>query len=282
MSSPLLRSMLPAAAVGVVVSLVAAVAAAQAPARAWQPPRTADGQPDIQGYWDERNNITTYSIETGRDPRHTAITGQALDEIRAGTGRPIAEPADGMIPYQPWAKAVQQELIANHMRPSTPAFLDPVVRGFLNGVPRINYQSPIQILQQPGYVVFLYEYHHAYRLVPLDGRPHVPARFKLWMGDSRGHWEGDTLVVDVTNNNDQTWFDVIGDFHTDAMHLTERWRFVDSDRIEYSVTVDDPKAFTRPMTLAFTLGRNTQAGYEPIETAVWEGNRSPELIFRGR
>ena len=279
------RSTISAAMIAATAWLVPTAAFSQATdaahSKAWQPARTPDGQPDIRGYWEERNNITSYSIETGRDPSHTKMTGQELDEIRSGKGRPIAEPADHMIPYQPWAKAVQQELIRNHMKPSKPEFLDPVVRGFLNGVPRINYAGPssLQIMQTPGYVVFQYEYHHAYRVIPIDGRPHLPSDIKLWMGDSRGHWEGNTLVVDVTNNNDQTWFDVIGDFHSDALHSIERWTFVDADHIDYSITLEDAKAFTMPMKMAFTFHRNKEQGFEQIETAVPEGNKTPDIVF---
>jgi hypothetical protein len=97
------------------------------------------------------------------------------------------------------------------------------------------------------------------------------------MGDSRGHWEGNTLVVDVTNNNDQTWFDIVGSFHSDALHVVERWTFVDPDRIDYEVTIDDPEVFARPWKMAWNFGRNKPE--EQWESAVWEGNRAVEVIF---
>jgi hypothetical protein len=144
-------------------------------------------------------------------------------------------------------------------------------------VPRINLQGGFQILQPPGQVVLVHDYSHTYRVIPLDSRPHLGKDIKLWMGDSRGHWEGNTLVVDVTNNNDQTWFDIVGSFHSDALHMVERWTFVNRDRIDYEVTIDDPEVFTRPWKMAWTFGRNP--GEEPWESAVWEGNRAVEVIF---
>jgi len=102
------------------------------------------------------------------------------------------------------------------------------------------------------------------------------------MGDSRGRWEGNTLVVEVTNHNQHTWFDIVGSFHTDALRLVERWTFVAPDRIDYEVTLADSKAYTRPWRMAWNYGRNKQPGYEQWESAVWEGNLAPEVIFENR
>ena len=242
--------------------------------RNWKPSRTVDGQPDIQGLWDQRNDITTYSIQAGAADRaqHVRLGGG-----RAQLGKPIVDPKNGLIPYQPWAAEKAKFLYAQHLHPSGAANLDPVTRGFLEGVPRINYMGLVQIIQVPGYVVMAHEYGHHYRVIPLDGRPHLPGDIKLWMGDSRGHWEGNTLVVDVTNNNDQTWFDIVGSFHSDALHMVERWTFVGPDRIEYDVTMTDPKVFARPWKLVMTLGRNEPQ--ENWENAVWEGNRAADVIM---
>lgn len=243
----------------------------------WAPKVTSDGFPDFQGYWNQRNNTTTYSLERGDEDRreHNRITGQ-----RAAMGRPIIDPPDGIIPFQPWAKTKYEFLLSVHTGPERVEDLDPVARGFLEGTPRINLQSGFQILQPAGCVVFLYEYGHHYRVVPLDGRPHLPDTIKLWMGDSRGHFEGRTLVVDVTNNNEQTWFDQVGAFHSAALHVVERWTLVGPDAIDYEATIEDSEVFTQPWKIAMNYGRNTQAGYEQMESAVWEGNRAVELMVR--
>ena len=241
----------------------------------WTPGKTPDGQLDIQGYWAQRNNVTTYSLERGDEDRreHNRITGQ-----RAATGRPIIDPPDGIIPFLPWAKTKYQFLLSVHTGPERVEDLDPVARGFLEGTPRINLQTGFQIVQPAGYVVFLYEYGHTYRIVPLDGRPHLPDSIKLWMGDSRGHWEGHTLVIDVTNHNEQSWLDQVGAFHSDALHVVERWTFAGPDAIDYEATLEDAKVYARPWKIGMNYRRNKQKGYEQMESAVWEGNRATELM----
>ena len=125
------------------------------------------------------------------------------------------------------------------------------------GVPRVhNWVTSFQILQPAGHVIFLYQYPKSlHRSVPLEGRPHLGTNIPLWMGDSRGRWEGDTLVVDITNTNAQTWFDQAGNFHSEALHMVERFAFVDADTIQYQATITDPKVFTRPWTVAWELKR---------------------------
>ena len=242
--------------------------------KSWDPPRTRDGQPDIQGYWSQRSDITTYSIQAGFADReeHTRIGGQAPQK-----GRPIIDPGNGLIPYQPWAARKAELHHAEHKRPSKPEYLDPVSRCFEEGVPRINYQGNMRILQFPNQIVILHEFGHHYRVVYLDGRPHVGDTLKLWMGDSRGRWEGNTLVVDVTNHNDKTWFDIVGSFHSDAMRVTERWTFAGPDRIDYVATIDDSKVFTQPWKLHVQMGRNKPE--EQWESAICEGNKAVHNTF---
>jgi hypothetical protein len=233
----------------------------------WSPARTPDGQPNIEGQWGQASDIITYSIEDPELERaeHTAISGQ-----RPMVGRPIIDPPDGKIPYLPWAMTFAEFLHEQHRKPSKPEYLDPVSRGFQEGLPRINYQGAFQIQQFPGTVVITYDYHHTYRVIPLDARPHVGGDVKLWMGDSRGHWEGNTLVIDVANNNGQTWFAIVGSFHSDALHLVERWTATAPDHIVYVVTIEDPKVYSRPWTLRVDFRR--QKVEEQWENAVWEGN----------
>ena len=154
-------------------------------AHTWDPPRTPDGQPDIQGIWSQQNRITTYSIQEGAVDRetHIGITGQ-----EEATGRPIIDPPDGRIPYQPWAAALQQELEAVYENPTRPEHIDTQTRCLGPGVPRLYYFPRFRILQPAGSVVFVWDQYHSYRVIPLDGRPHVSPRIKLWSGDGRGRF----------------------------------------------------------------------------------------------
>ena len=234
----------------------------------WKPPRTQDGQPNIEGQWAQASDIITYSIEDPEAERaeHVALGGQ-----RPMIGRPIIDPPDGRIPYLPWAAKFAALLHDEHKKPSKPEYLDPVSRGFQEGLPRINYQGAFQIHQFPGTVLITYDYHHSFRVIPVDGSTHIGKDIKLWMGDSRGRWEGNTLLVDVTNNTDQTWFDIVGAFHTDALHLVERWTPTATGHIVYIVTVEDPNVYTQPWKLRIDFRR--QNVEEQWENAVWEGNK---------
>jgi len=271
------------AAVAAVVLLAASVAA-QTPAageKPWSPPRTADGQPDIQGFWaNQGRRLATYNVEGPADPIHVLMSGNQTDEHSL-----IVDPPDGRIPYQPWASAKQQDVYDNHNNPTKWDHVDPHTRCWLSGIPRMFYQGMTQILQTPGYVVILQEFNHAYRVIPLDGRPHVPGSLKLWMGDSRGRWEGSTLVVDVTSKNDKTRFDIVGDFHSDAVRIRERFTFADPDRILYEATFEDPTVYTRPFTMRVTLGRAVRGEaaktHELMEEACLEGERNlPQMLYK--
>ncbi|HUA20779.1 MAG TPA: hypothetical protein VMU80_11670 [Bryobacteraceae bacterium] len=211
-------------------------------------PRLPDGKPDLQGIWEVRNDVANGNLEA-----HSAAAG-----IRAGESV-IVDPPNGEIPYQPWAAAKQKENFAKR------ATLDPVNRCFLPGVPRITYMPyPFQIFQTPKYVAITYEYVHASRTVLMNGAPHLDD-IDFWMGDSRGKWEGDTLVVDVADNNADTWLDMSGDFHTGALHVVERYTLTSPDRMEYEATLDDPKVFTRAWTIRMPLYRNTDKNAELYE-----------------
>jgi hypothetical protein len=242
-------------------------------------PRTPDGQPDIQGVWQ------AVPIGTGamrRRPERFSLEDIGLQgtsgSVRRGLSR-VVDPPDGKIPYQQWAAEQQKKIFANHWNPK-PEDLDPQSRCFLQGVPRVMYSSDLQILQPSGHVVFFAGFSHSYRVVPLDGRPHLPENIKLFMGDSRGRWEGNTLIVDVTNNNDKTWLDVIGSFHSDALHVFERFTVVDAKTINYEATIEDPKVYTRPWKLALVLARANGEGFELWEEACHEGERDVPHILR--
>jgi hypothetical protein len=159
----------------------------------------------------------------------------------------------GMIPYQDWAAAKRIENGANRQS------ADPLANCYLPGVPRIMYMEfPFQIFQTPDHIAMTFEWSQVHRTIYTNGAP-APEGIDFWMGDSRGRWEGDTLVVDVSHHNDRTWFDMAGNFHSDELKLVERYTMVNADAIRYEVTIDDPKVFTRPWTIAMTLHRSDAA-----------------------
>jgi hypothetical protein len=137
---------------------------------------------------------------------------------------------------------------------------------FLPGVPRATYMPyPFEIVQTPKMIAIRYEYAHALRQVPLDGSAHPDGLPDAWMGDSRGKWDGNTLVVDVNSFNDQTWFDHAGNFHSDALHVVERYTPIDIDHIQYEATIEDPKVFTRPWKIRMPLYRMVDANARLLE-----------------
>src|SRR6266850_2300771 len=238
------------------------------------------GQVDIQGFWaNQGRRLATYDVEQGANETHVLMSGNPTDPQSL-----IVDPADGRIPYQPWARAKRQETFDNHTNLTKWEYVDPHTRCFPSGVPRVFYQGAFQILQPPGYIVILQEFNHGSRIVALDGRPHVGDGVKLWMGDSRGHWEGNTLVVDVTNLNDKTWFDIVGDFHSDALRIRERYTVVSADAIDYQATFEDPKVYTRPFTIALNFRRSVKVdeakSYELLEEACHEGDQDTAQMLR--
>lgn len=210
-------------------------------------PRTPDGKPDLQGIWE------AYSTAAGNLEAHSAAFG-----MRAGESA-ISDPVDGKIPYQPAAKAKQQENFAKR------AMADPVNRCFLPGVPRITYMPyPFEIFQTPEFVAITYEYVHASRTIHMNGSPH-PDDIDFWMGDSRGRWEGETLVVDVADNNPDTWLDSSGNWHSAAMHVVERYTRTGPDTLLYEARIEDPKVLTKPFTISIPLHRHTATNAQLYE-----------------
>ena len=124
---------------------------------------------------------------------------------------------------------------------------------------------PFQIVQTPSQVMVLYEYAHATRNIYTNGTPHPKGPIEWWLGDSRGRWDGNTLVVDVVHFNDQTWFDRAGNFHSNALHVVERYTMTDPDHIDYVVDIDDPKVFTRPWTMRMVLYRHRENSAQILE-----------------
>jgi hypothetical protein len=213
---------------------LAAVLLMQAAGPAKALPRTADGKPNLQGIWQVRNRASSDLEDHGA--KHGMPAGRSVVE-------------GGTIPYQPWAAAKKQDNYANRQT------ADPLSKCYMPGVPRIMYMEfPYHIFQTRDYVAITFEWSSVFRLIYTNGKP-GPKGIDFWMGDSRGHWEGDTLVVDVTDHNDKTWFDMAGNFHSDALHLVERYTMLDSDTIQYEVTIEDSKVFTKPWKISMPLYR---------------------------
>jgi hypothetical protein len=173
------------------------------------------------------------------------------------------------IPYQPWAVEKRLEQLAHDYAPTKWEHLDADTKCLLNGPTRGTMEST-RIRQLAGYFLFLSP-GRATRIIPLDGRPRLPANVKLWNGDSRGRWEGNTLVIETTNLNDKTWFDSHGSFHSDEMRLIERLTMIDADTMYYEATIDDPKVFTQTWKMAHTWDRNRNPERE-WEDACFEGS----------
>jgi len=222
--------------------------------------RLPDGKPDLQGAWSQRtagNSMSMYSVEKTYGHPKTSIPR---------TAGIIVDPPDGVIPYRPEYRQRQIDLGENHMVEESDA------RCFLGGVPHQMYTPfGMRILQPPGYTVFTWEFMHAYRIVPMDGRPHLDPSVHLWEGDSRGKWDGDTLVIDVTNQVGRTWLDQSANVHSDAIHVVERITPVDSNNLQYEATIDDPKAYTRPWTIRYFYSRILDPKFEHLEFACIEG-----------
>jgi hypothetical protein len=215
----------------------------------FNPPRTSDGRPDFQGYWTaggSGDDIEEHGYVDSTTPPQESF---------------LSDPPDGKIPYQPWALALRNRHRAGLNRgwpgeTGEKLHVDPQVFCFTN-VPRAAYRGGFQIVQTPGYFLFLLEWGQFHRVIPTDGRPHDLAdEVKLWMGQSRGRWEGDTLVVDTTNFNDQTWMDASGNHHTTQLHTIERFTRTDDSHMTYEVIVDDPGVLTQPYTIRMQLHRD--------------------------
>ena len=272
--------------------------------------RLPDGQPDMQGIY-VPNWRSTVAIErwtaaerkeyadllvkirganTGAGPGGDDIESDLQGERTPPDTLMVVDPPDGRIPYQPWA-AAKRRYMRDHIY-DREEFVSTRTRCFPAGIRDMNIGSNYtgwQVVQTPGLVTILSEWNHQYRLIRLDGRPHVGREIQLWMGDSRGRWEGNTLVVDVSNFTDKTW--VVGEidgegpsnnaFHSPALHAVERFTIVDRDHIDYEATFDDPNVFSRPWTIRRKLWKRAPKDYVLFEYACHEGNVGWEDMKQG-
>ncbi len=291
-----------------------------APAKAWTPSHTPDGQADLQGTW---TNATITPFE--RPARYAGkpfLTEQEAAALEAQTAQRalasdrntpgdvgsynqfwfdsgtkvvstrqtslVVDPPDGRVPVKPEAEKHRDEAAARNS--DSYEFMSVWDRCITRGVPGTmfpaGYNNAYQIVQTPGYVVITSEMIHEARIIPVDGRPHLPSSVRLWTGDPRGHWEGQTLVVDTTNYNDKGWIAtsastarIKGIPQSEALHIVERFTRVDAATISYEVTVDDPNVYTRPWKVALPLTRDD--GYQIFEYACHEGNHAVENVLRG-
>jgi hypothetical protein len=217
---------------------------------AWKGARLDDGQPDVQGFYS--NTIANHSNLTdpqGGPPGGDRGSSKYKDQPReARAPSRIVDPADGQVPFQPWARAKQQEFYNNFSKPVKPEYIDPGARCAPAGPSRSFTWHGYEIAQYPGYVVIYFD--ASTRIIHLDNKPHLAANIKLWNGDSRGHWEGNTLVVDVSNYNGKARFARTGEFASENATVKERFIFdANKERFIYEATYTDPTVYTRPWTL---------------------------------
>ncbi len=272
----------------------------------WAQPRTEWGDPDLRGHWlagtsaPMENPIGDEWKITAEEIRRYPLAQffpnhQAAPGIKRVDRPMVIDPPSGQIPLQEWAVEKREEIMANQDQLE---YLDPRVKCLPAALPRgnlpVGYNS-YQFLQVPGAVLILYEWNHHARYIPLDGSPHVASDVRLGMGDSRGHWEGDTLVVDVTNFTDNTW--VVGHgaapegapasslntghgvFHSVDLRVVERYTLVDANTIHYEATITDPQVFTQPWTISYNAFNRAGEDHILYEYACHEGNaRNLKLI----
>jgi hypothetical protein len=293
--------------------------ASTASTKSWTAQRTPDGQPDLQGIW---TNATITPFERPAALAGKAIFTEqeaAAYEARAakgrvdGPGQPgdvgsynqawsdggttvvstrqtslVVDPSDGRVPTKPWAEEKRAYDLAHvadswdHMS----VWDRCITRGVPGGMFPAGYNNAYQILQVPGYVVMLYEMIHETRIIPIDGRPHLPADIRQWNGDPRGHWEGDTLVVDTTNYNGKGWIAtsaagarIKGIPQSEGEHVVERFKRIDANTIDYRVTIDDPGVYTKTWQVSVPLTR--EQNYMIYEYACHEGNQAVENVLKG-
>ena len=250
-------------AMAAMLSLAVLPAAAQAPA--YKAPRTADGKPNLSGIWQALNEAS-WDIEA-----HAAAPGPVMALGAAGAVAPGAGIVEGgPIPYQAAAAAQKKDNFENRLT------LDPEIKCYLPGVPRANYMPyPFQIIQTPKYIMMVYTFARAVRTIYMDDQTEAPA--DSWMGWSNGRWEGETLVVDTTGFNGRTWFDRAGNFHSDALHVVERYSAASPDHLLYEATIEDPKVFTRPWKISMPLYRRVEKNAQIMESRCVEF--AEELIY---
>lgn len=299
------------------VLMAAGLAAAPPAKKAWTPPRTPDGAPDLQGVW---TNATITPFERPRaladkpfltEQEAAALERQSAERREENDSHPrpgdvgsynevwfdagtkvvgsrrtslVTDPPDGRVPLRPEAEAARDRNLTSE---DSYELMSPWDRCITRGPGRMfpaGYNNAYQIVQTPGYVVIHHEMIHEARIIPVDGRPHLAPGIRMWTGDPRGRWDGNTLVVETTNFNDKGWIAtnaasarIRGVPHSSALRLVERFTRTDADTIAYEVTIEDPNVYTRPWTVAIPLNRDPS--YRLYEYACHEGNQAVEHVL---
>jgi hypothetical protein len=237
----------------VAVGLTLAVTTVTSQTPAYKAPRSPDGKPNLNGIW-QALNTAHWDIEA-----HSAAPGPVQELGASGAvpgGLGIVE--GGAIPYKPEALAKKKQNYANRLK------LDPEIKCYLPGVPRAMYMPfPFQILQSPKHIMVIHEFAGAVRTIYMDNHKEAPA--DSWMGWSNGRWDGETLVVDTRGFNGLTWFDRAGNFHSDALHVVERFTARSPDTLMYEGTIEDPNVFTRPWKISMPLYRRVERNAQLVE-----------------
>ena len=288
-------------------------------ATTWVQPRTPDGQPDIEGVW-TNPTITPFErpADLGTKGVLTKEEAAAAEKkaAAANVDKPpapgdvgnynevwfdrgtkvvstlqsslVVDPPDGRVPVKPEAEAVRDYNAAHNS--DSYEYMSVwdrcITRGVPGGMFPAAYNNAYQIVQTPGYVTILYEMIHETRIIPVDGSPHLPAGVRQWNGDSRGHWEGNMLVVDITNYNAKGWMGTSGStgrikgiLESEALHVVERFTRTNENTILYEATIDDPNEYTRPWKVSVPLVRDPE--YKIYEYACHEGNEAVANVLRG-
>jgi hypothetical protein len=301
---------------------VAAVSFSSTSAQTRAMPKTPWGEPDLQGTW-TNETITPFErpaemagkaflteAEAAAVEKSSATRRDKADEAPLPAGQVgtynqfwldsgtkvvktrrtslVVAPEDGRVPVTP--EAMERRRIREAQVNDDPAFISPWDRCITRGVPGgffpAGYNNAYQIVQTPGYVMIHYEMIHYARVIPTNGRPHLPSHVRLWDGDSVGRWEGNTLVVDIANYNGKGWIAtngaagrIRGVEQSDALHVVERFTLTDQNTIDYQVTIEDQKVYSKPWTVSIPLIRDES--YQVFEYACHEGNSAIEHILRG-
>jgi hypothetical protein len=303
----------------VLLPLPVAGQASTARHKTWTPSRTPDGHPDLQGIWtnptitpfERPANLAAKAVLTEQEAAQLEESAAenrvdrppakgdvgSYNQVWFDSGSKVVstlqtslvvDPADGRVPVKPLAEAKRDYNLAHNS--DSYEYMSPWDRCITRGIPGAmfpaGYNNAYQIVQVPGYVVILSEMIHNARIIPLDARPHVPDNIRQWDGDSRGHWEGDTLVVETTNYNGKGWIStsaaggrIKGIPQSRDLHVIERFRRVNTDTISYQVTIDDPDEYTKPWKVSIPLVRDPD--YKIFEYACHEGNEAVGNVLRG-
>ena len=242
----------PCAAV-VAAALLGTFMPASGQAQSGATPRTADGKPDFTGIW-QAMNTANWDLQAHAARHGPVVALGAAFSVPAGIG--VVEGNE--IPYLPAAAAKKQDNEENWLA------RDPEIKCYLPGVPRMMYMPyAIQIVQGQDTILMASEFASASRTIRMNSKEKSPT--DSWMGWSIGRWEGDTLVIDVTDQNDQTWFDRAGNFHSEELRVIERYTFADRNTINYEATMEDAKVFSRPWKISLPLYRHLEKNAQVME-----------------